>query len=288
MAVWLPDGKRVAVCLTFDFDAMSMFFARGNVTPQAISRGEFDARVAVPRLLKILRARDIPSTWFVPGHTAETWPEVTRTIAAAGHEIAHHGYCHECPLELTPEQEEAVLLQGIKALQDTVGERPVGYRAPRWDPSPSTVDLLVKHGFEYASNGMAVDHEPYFARSGDVVNTTGPVRLGDETSLVEVPSYWYLSDVVQLENVLDYGNRISTSPTEVEWMWREEFDYLHASGAGVITYAFHPGGVGRGYRAAMLTRLVEHLASHDDVWFATCREVARRFKASQVTLKGEQ
>ena len=91
------DPSQSTVCLTFDFDAISLwlgpFAAR---SPSMISRGEFGA-VGCKRILRLLEGEGIPATFFVTGHTADTYPQLTRAIAAAGHEIGHHGYLHENP-----------------------------------------------------------------------------------------------------------------------------------------------------------------------------------------------
>ena len=60
------------VCLTFDFDAMSGFISRGMTSPSPISRGEFGANVGAQRILELLKKYDVPSSWFIPGHTLET------------------------------------------------------------------------------------------------------------------------------------------------------------------------------------------------------------------------
>jgi hypothetical protein len=74
----------VSVCLTFDFDAISVWIgSMGSKSPSSISRGEFGA-VGAKRLLEVLRARDIPSTWFIPGHTIETFPEACRAVVGGG------------------------------------------------------------------------------------------------------------------------------------------------------------------------------------------------------------
>ena len=79
-------AKKVNVCLTFDFDAISVWIGNFHASsPSAISRGEFGV-VGARRLLDMLREWKIPSTWFVPGHTADTYPEAVAQIAAAGHE----------------------------------------------------------------------------------------------------------------------------------------------------------------------------------------------------------
>src|SRR5688500_12189798 len=138
---------RATVCLSFDFDAISIWLGSyGARSPSMISRGEFGV-VGVERILRLLERRAIPATFFVPGHTAETYPETTRAIAAAGHEIGHHGYLHENPVGLDRDRERAVLLRGLEALDRVLGARPVGYRSPAWDNSPHTIELLLEHGF---------------------------------------------------------------------------------------------------------------------------------------------
>src|SRR6476660_9713046 len=139
MPITMPPSKRCAVCITFDFDAVSLWFGMfKSFDSQAIGRGEFGPRVGAGRILELLDKYAVPSSWFVPGHTAETWPDITRAIASAGHEIAHHGWCHEPPPELG-DQEEAVLVRGIEALESIVGQRPIGYRAPSWTITDNTV-----------------------------------------------------------------------------------------------------------------------------------------------------
>src|SRR3954468_21714395 len=64
---------RSTVCLTFDFDAISIWIGpnRSSVSPSAISRGEF-GRIGVERILNLLDRKGIKATFFTPGHTAET------------------------------------------------------------------------------------------------------------------------------------------------------------------------------------------------------------------------
>ena len=68
----------------------------------ALARQCYGPLVGVPRILDLLERHQIASTFFVPGHTADRYPEAIRSIVAARHEIAHHGYLHEQPTALTP------------------------------------------------------------------------------------------------------------------------------------------------------------------------------------------
>lgn len=282
MSIQMPIGKRSAVCITFDFDAVSLWFSYFKTFgSQGIGRGEYGARVGAERLLHVLEHYEVPTTWFVPGHTAESWPAITKRIASAGHEVAHHGYCHESPPEIE-DREEELLLRGIEALETVVGTRPIGYRAPSWEITANTVSLLLKHGFLYAGNGMADDFHPYRARIGDRASLTGPLEFGQESDLIEIPSGWHLTDSPLLETGPPFNAPSSLS--ETERIWTDEFDYMHERVPnGVITYAFHPQCIGRGHRIMILERLLEHMRQSSDVWFARMDQIAQSWKPEPAT-----
>ncbi len=249
------------VCLSFDFDAISLWIGpMGAKSPSMISRGEFGA-VGVMRILRLLEREAIPATFFVTGHTAETYPTQTRAIAEAGHEIGHHGYLHENPIDLSPEDEERVLLRGLAALDAVTGVRPTGYRSPSWDNSPNTIDLLLKHGFRYESSLMADDFTPYWARTGDAIDLEGPYRFGQTVDLVELPVSWLLDDFPHFEYIR-LPNRVSpglSAASKVEEIWRDEFDFMVRDvPGGVFTLTMHPQVIGRGHRVLMLERLIAH------------------------------
>lgn len=268
------------VCLSFDFDAISIWIGpMGAKSPSMISRGEFGA-VAIPRILKILEREGIQATFFVTGHTAETYPEQTRSIAAAGHEIGHHGYLHENPITLSPEEEERVLVRGLEALDAVAGVRPVGYRSPAWDNSPATIDLLLKYGFRYESSLMGDDFTPYWCRTGDVIDPDGPYRFGSAVDLVEMPVSWLLDDFPHFE-YLRLSNRLSpglSAASKVEEIWRDEFDFMvREIPNGVFTLTMHPQVIGRGHRLLMLERLIAHFQSAGAT-FQTLSAAAKAFR----------
>ena len=271
--------KDISVCLTFDFDAISLWIGGFRARSlSAISRGEF-GRVGAERILALLAERKIPSTWFVPGHTAETWPELTRSIAEAGHEIGHHGYLHTHPK--SPEEEEQILIRGVDALSGVVGRRPVGFRSPGAGLSFNMVTLLLKHGFLYDSSLMSDDFTPHYMRVGDAISEDGPYQFGKPVDVVEIPFTWGLDDFPAFEYVTSRGGiqQGLSAPSAVEEIWRGDFDYLYQRLAkGVYTLTMHPQCIGRGHRMLMLERLLDHIESHSGVRFVTMSEVANEFR----------
>src|SRR5438477_329438 len=105
-----------------------------NVPVPPPSRGD-SGSYALPRILHLLERHNLPATFFVPGHTAFAYPDLVRRIAAAGHELGHHGFVHEPLSPLDAKREREILQLGLDALDRVAGVRPTGYRAPGVDVS---------------------------------------------------------------------------------------------------------------------------------------------------------
>jgi peptidoglycan/xylan/chitin deacetylase (PgdA/CDA1 family) len=249
------------VCLTFDLDNTSGGIARGMTTPTMISRGDYGV-VGTERLLAHLSEHDVPSTWFIPGHTIETYPASCRAVFEAGCEIAHHGWTHRVPASLSAEEEEEELVRGNAAIEALTGRKARGYRSPAWDLSPHSIGLLLKHGFVYDSSLMGHDYLPYQARDGDVAELQAPVRYGPDTALVEMPISWSLDDypVFEYMRTASSLNPGLMSADLVLGNWIADFAYMaERYDWGVLTYTFHPHVIGRGHRLKMLDKLIGRL-----------------------------
>ena len=275
-------ATNVAVCLSFDYDAICLWLGSLNATsPSAISRGEFGA-VATERLLQMLARWDIRSTWFIPGHTIDTYPDLVRRVADAGHEIGHHNYCHENPISLSLDDEKRVLDRGTETIQRITGKAPEGFRSPAWDLSPHSLSLLLERGFLYDSSLMGHDYMPYRARSGDVITLEAPAKFGAPTRLIEMPISWSLDDhphfeYFRTEAVTLPGLRAASGVLE---NWFDDFDYMtRIQDWGVITYTCHPYVIGRGHRMLMLERLIEKLRARKAA-FLTMEKAAREWDAA--------
>ena len=248
------------VSLTFDFDALSIWIAMGQTTPTALSRGEFGV-VGARRILALLAAHGVLATWFIPGHTADTYPEVCREIREAGHEIGHHGYDHVSPVGLSREAEVDQLRRGNDALRRITGQQALGYRSPAWDLSADSVELLLAEGFVYDSSMMAHDYQPYRARSGDRIGPDNSVVFGAETTLWELPVSWSLDDFPHFEYHRGGGLHPATGVFD---NWLEDYLYMaEHEPEGVITYTCHPFVIGRGHRMRLLERLIDALLERE-------------------------
>lgn len=162
-------AKEIFVSIGVDVDAVAGWLGSygGEDSPDDISRGLFAGEVGSPRLLKLFEKYDLRTTWFIPGHSVETFPEQMKAVVRAGHEIGIHGYSHENPIAMTPEQEEVVLDKSIEVITKLSGKRPTGYVAPWWEFSNVTNELLLKKGIKYDHSLMHNDFHPYYVRVKD-------------------------------------------------------------------------------------------------------------------------
>ena len=270
-----PGGKAAAAAFTFDVDAESavLWGSPGNADRMSVmSHQAYGPLVGVPRLLGMLERHGIRSTFFVPGYTAHRYPAVVKDIVAAGHEVAHHGYLHEQPTAVSPEEEAANLDRGLQALEEVAGVRPVGYRAPMWDLSWRSPALLAERGFLYDSSLMDAD-VPYELAVGPGTGHSG------RTSLVEIPIQWALDDWEQFCFLPDIsGSGLIETPRKARELWQDEFEALREVG-GCWVLTNHPFLTGRPSRARQLDELMAHVTSCADVWTGSLEEIARHVRS---------
>ncbi len=258
-----PGGARAAASFTFDVDAESglLFADPGSASRMSVvSHQAYGPLVGVPRLLELLARHELRATFFVPGYTAERWPDALRAIVDAGHEVAHHGYLHETLTGIDAATEAAILDRGMDALERITGTRPTGYRAPMWELTWDSPRLLVERGFRYDSSLMDAD-VPYRLAAG-----TG--------SLVELPVQWALDDWEQYCYLPELsGSGLIESPAKALELWTLELEALRAEG-GLFVHTSHPFLSGRPSRARALEQLIERASAYGDVWVAPLGEIA--------------
>ncbi len=277
-------SSTLRICLTFDVDTVSIWLGAKDAT--AFSRGEFGV-IGTKRILRLLNEQGLQGTFFVPGLTAQLFPDLVREIVAGGHELAHHGHNHESPANLTREQEAAVLAAGTEALEQVAGVRPTGWRSPAWYVSHNSLSLLVENGFSYDSSLMGHDLLPYRCRVGDSWSKDGEVSWGREVDLVELPVAWHLDDFPWFEYIPP-GRGNLTPASQVLETWLGDFEYARRyEPAGVLTYTMHPQVIGRGHRMLMLEQLIEQIKGNGNVEFTTLQQAADQYR-SQHPFSGQQ
>ncbi len=262
-----PDDARVAVLLSFDVDNETIWLRNNDTNVGGLSQGQYGARVGLGRILDLLDEYEIPATFFGPAVSFSLNPGMIRAIQASGrHEIGVHGWIHESNASLPRDEEARLLGQAVERMTTLIGKRPVGYRAPSWNFSANTLDLLLEMGFLYDSSLMA-DDRPYEL----VVN-------GEATGLVEMPVEWILDDA-PLMNPL--GVRYS-APRDVLQVYKDEFDLAYQEGTTFVL-TMHPHYSGHRSRIVVLRELIDYIRARPGVWFGT-HEAAVRWVREQAAM----
>jgi len=263
-----PDGARCAVAITFDMDSDSLIHLEhpsdGNSRVSALSMLRYGPEVGVPRILKTYKQLDIQQTFFVPAWCIENYPAVVKAMIDGGHEVGHHGYLHENPVAGSRADQRYWLKRGIKIIENITGQRPRGWRAPLYNFSDHSADLLIDEGFIYDASLMG-DDVPYVLKT-------------DKGELIELPSHWGLDDWPQFVQSmdLDYMMPIKAASLGVD-VFRDEFDAHYESG-GLWVGVWHPFATGRLARWRKVVELIEYMKSKGDVWFARMEDVAEHVR----------
>jgi len=260
-AAW-KDGARAAVALSFDSDHETSTLRWGQTSPGKLSQGQYGARVAIPRIRKLLAKHDVRATFFVPAVVAELHPDEQQGLVAEGHEIGIHGWIHELNSQLPPADERSLQMRSADALERITGVRPVGIRTPSWDFSANTLAISREMGLLYDSSLMA-DDEPYEL-----------LEDGEPTGMVELPVEWIRDDAVYFNMDRFSALRPYTPPSSVLEVFKAEFDGAYEEG-GLFLLTMHPHIIGHRSRIRLLDALISYIRSHAGVWFATHAEVAR-------------
>ena len=259
-----PQGKRIAVLLTFDFDAE---YLRYSVTGQKtlgfsdISRGQYGPHEGLKRCLDMLQRQNIRTTFFVPGIVAEKYPEEVKQIAAHGHELAYHGYMHDARIGIPEAEEEANMMKAEKILETISGRKVQGHRAPLDALQTYSVKLMQKRGYLYSSTLKDCDWAYIHEGQRPIVEL--PTEPGFDDF-----SFFYFS-------YADAHTITCCYPAQYVYeMWKDAFDELANEGDKIMCLKLHPQLIGRSSRIRMLEKLILYMCQNG-AWITSCEEAAR-------------
>jgi polysaccharide deacetylase family protein (PEP-CTERM system associated) len=144
-----------------------------------------------PNLLKILallREKEVKATFFVLGWVAERFPDLVLMIRQEGHEIASHGYAHQLVYQQDEKSFEEDVSKSKEILEDIIGEKVIGYRAPSFSITPDcfwAYNILAKLGIKYDSSIFPVKHLVYGIPSAPRFPFT--INLDNGKKIMEFP-----------------------------------------------------------------------------------------------------
>ncbi|MFN2275476.1 MAG: allantoinase PuuE [Anaerolineales bacterium] len=221
---------------------------------------EYGARAGVWRILEMFNARGLPLTAFAVGRALELNPQVGHALAAAGHEVAGHGYRWLDYRDFSEGEERRHIRLTVEVIERICGKRPVGWYTGR--TSRNTRRLVREEGgFLYSSDAYN-DDLPYWF-------TGSPAHLVIPYTLVN-------NDVRYL---LPNG---FSSGEDFFRLLRDAFDLLWQEGAQcpkMMSVGLHARISGHPGRAAALARFLDYVKGHDSVWVCRREEIARHWMA---------
>jgi peptidoglycan/xylan/chitin deacetylase (PgdA/CDA1 family) len=227
--VRLRHRAGATLALTFDNLGEVTALARGEWPAGAPVGEHWSVTRALPRILGALADFDVQATFFVEGLNAELYPDTLRELSALGHDVGLHGWRHEPWSKLDPVSERALLERGVAAF-DALGLRPVSFRPPGGELTPSSLGLLRELGFSYVS-----------PVGGEVVEAEG---------LTVVPFRWELVDAWYY--LPSFGG--PDDPAALRAAVTDALD-----GGGDATLIFHPFLTDTPERFAVLKETLERL-----------------------------
>ncbi len=116
------------------------------------------------RLLDLFESHGVRATFFVLGWVAERQRDLVKEIHDRGHEVAAHSYWHKLVFEMSPEEFREDLRRVRDLLEDIIGAKVKGYRAPTYSITRRSLwahEILVEEGFEYSSSIFPITHDRY-------------------------------------------------------------------------------------------------------------------------------
>jgi len=251
-----PDGKRVAVFLSFDFQGGEDVKPdkNGRMNHEEWTQGEYGPRTGIWRILRILDECEVKATFLTCGGIAERYPEQVKAIVQRGHEIAGHGYHHETARDLTKEEERDVIQRTTAMIEKRTGKRPVGWRS--CTQSPNSIELLMEHGYLWNSNSFSYDL-PFLWEQ-------------EKHTLVELPRQPF-------GDGRTYGHRDNGNANDTLVVWKGMFDEFYdesKDGPAFCPFQFHPYISSRPGRARAVKEIITYMKKHEGVWFVKGSEVA--------------
>ncbi|KUJ85419.1 ribulose phosphate epimerase [Ruegeria marisrubri] len=270
-----PNGAKCACCVTFDMDADSLIHLDhpkdGYRRASAISMLQYGPNVAIPRIVETYRRLGIRQTFFIPAWCMETYPDAVEAILKGGHEIGQHGYLHENPVHQSREEQAEWMDRSIEVIDRMTGQHPRGWRAPLYNFSNHSAELLIERGFRYDASLMG-DDVPYIVD-------------GKGGSFVELPSHWGLDDWPQYVQSMDLDYMMPIRSPKTGWEpFVQEFEAAYRHG-GLWVPVVHPFATGRLSRWEVVASFLENVLSRGDVWFAPMEEIAAHVE--KVTQNGQ-
>lgn len=260
-----PNNAWLAVWVIINieyFDIGSASFSgitTSSYVPDVRNYGAHDygPRVGIWRVMETLDKYKIKATVALNAGVCDHFPVIIEEAKKREWEFMGHGISNSTLLaNLTEDEEKKIIKTTLSAIASAVGKRPEGWLSPALTETFDTPDMLAKEGVKYLCD-WCNDDQPYPMK----------VKTGN---LISIPYTLNLND---LSSLLLAGH----TPQQFYEMIKDQFDVLYQEGATqgrVMAIAVHPFVIGLPYLIGWFEKALQHICSHDKVWFARGSDIA--------------
>jgi allantoinase len=224
------------------------------------SWAEYGLRAGMPRLFKIARDRNLPTSAFLNAGAIDDYPSVAQAVKDIGWEVVGHGLKQKA---VGDDDDEAALLKlCLDKIEAFYGKRPRGWLGPGLRETNDTPDILASEGVDYICDWV-LDDLPHWmtTKHGPVICMPYTLELNDS------PMY-----AIQNRSSGDFYQRYKDTVATFE----KELD----NNPRILTIATHPHLMGVPHRIGYLEKLIDELLARDDSIFMTGSQIADWFIAA--------
>jgi putative urate catabolism protein len=256
----IPDGDGISETYLTEVPGATLGPDKRDLIVESIY--EYGSRAGFWRLMRMFEERKIHVTVFGAALALERNPDAARAIVAAQHEVCSHGWRWVGFQNMPIEQEREEMQRAIASIEQTIGQRPLGWYC-RYAPSDNTRKLVVEDGgFLYDSDAYN-DDLPYWTRVEGKAHLVIPYTLdANDMKFSVAPGF--------------------SAPSGFYEYLKDAFDVLYAEGKTtpkMMSVGLHTRLAGRPGRAAALARFLDYVQQHEDVWIARRVDIARHWIA---------
>ncbi len=264
-----PDGARIAFWVApnieyYELDGPSNPARQPWPKPRPdlvpYSERDFGNRVGHWRLMEVLDRYGVRGSISLSVALLDHHPEIVEECVKREWEFYSHGiYNTRYSYNMNEAQEQAILDDSIKSVQQHTGQRIRGYLAPALTHTERTMDLLAKNDFFYTCD-LFHDDQPC------------PVNV-KEGRLISIPYSLEMNDIIV------YNQHFVPPRVYFDWL-KGNFDRLYAEGENsgtIMCIPLHAYAVGQAHRIGALDEALKYITGHDKVWVTTGTQIAEHF-----------
>ena len=265
-----PGGARVAFWVAPNIEHYELYAPNNPRRPpwprpqpdvSGYSWRDYGNRVGFWRMADVMAKHGVRGSVSLNVAVCDHYPEIIERCCELDWELFSHGtYNTRYFYGMTEDQQRQVIRENRETILRASGQSLDGWLTPAISNDEATQHILAEEGIKYTLD-LLHDDQP------------APIKVRSGRTLVSIPYSLEVNDVPLLV-------MRNTPPDRFAAICKAQFDQLYEEGAEsgtVMCMPLHPFLIGQAHRIGALDEVLRHVVSHDKVWLATGREIARHY-----------